>query len=122
MPAGSTPVAVAIVTTATVSWSGSTLARTTVAGYVVRRYDAVSGTLGVVGGTCAGVVAATTCTDTGVPIGVWRSSVTPTHNGWTGAEGRAASASRSRSERARLIRTARPLGLRKRPEPGDTAC
>jgi hypothetical protein len=87
MPTGSTPVAVAVLTTVTVTWSGSTVGGTAVTGYVVKRYDAVSGVAAAVAGTCAGVVAGTTCTDTPVPLGTWRYSITPAQHAWTGVEG-----------------------------------
>lgn len=87
MPTGSTPTGAAVVTTVTVTWSGSSVGGAAVGGYTVRRYEAVSGTLSAIGGTCAGIVAATTCSDTSVPLGAWRYSVTPVHHGWTGTEG-----------------------------------
>ena len=87
MPAGPTPTAFAVLTTVSVAWSATSVGDGAVAGYVVKRYDAVSGAASAVGGTCTGVVPASTCTDAAVPIGTWRYTVTPVHYGWTGTEG-----------------------------------
>lgn len=82
------PTAVATgVGTIAVSWSASTMAGAPVAGYRIKRYATVSGAESAGGGTCAGSVAATSCTETGVPFGSWRYSVTPVHQSWTGSEG-----------------------------------
>ncbi len=55
-------------------------------GYTVIRYN-VANAPQVVGGTCAGLVAATTCTETGVPTGTWTYSITPRiATNWIGAE------------------------------------
>lgn len=81
------PAVVAMVTTVTVSWGAASVGGSTVEGYLIRRYDGLSGAAGAIGGTCAGLVAATPCTDSAVPLGTWRYSVTPRHHGWTGAEG-----------------------------------
>jgi hypothetical protein len=84
--AGSMPLAVGVLTTGTVTWTASTVAGAPVQGYRIRRYNAVSGAEAVVGGTCAGVVTGTTCTESGPGLGTWRYSVTPVLQGWSGAE------------------------------------
>lgn len=57
-----------------------------VAGYVVRRFTA-AGAEEAVGGTCAGVVAGTSCQDSGAPIGQQRFySVTAAQGAWRGPE------------------------------------
>ncbi len=72
----------------TVSWAASTLSDgQPVDGYVVRRYDAVSGTAAAVGLGCTGTIAATSCVETAVPPGTWRYSATPLIGvNWRGAE------------------------------------
>lgn len=86
MPTGSTPGAVAVLTTVTVTWPAVSVGGSGVAGYVVKRYETLSGSLSTIGGSCTGIVAATTCSDSGVPLGAWRYSVTPVHHAWTGTE------------------------------------
>ena len=85
---GATPTAVATATTVTASWSASTLASgDPVAGYLIRRYDAATSTAQTVGAGCAGLITATTCTETGLPDGRWRYSVTPVIGShWVGPE------------------------------------
>lgn len=84
--AGSTPLAVGLLTTVSVTWAASTVGGAPAQGYRIRRYNAVSGAESVVGGTCAGVVAGTSCTESGVGLGTWRYSVTPVVHGWSGVE------------------------------------
>jgi hypothetical protein len=70
-----------------VSWAASTLGNgQAVSGYTVTRYSAAN-VPQTVGGTCSGLVAATTCTETGVPAGTWTYTITPRFaTNWTGAE------------------------------------
>jgi hypothetical protein len=86
MPTGTVPMAVAALTSVAVSWSAATVGGSPVAGYRVRRYATVGGAESVVAGTCAGVVAATGCTDSGTPLGSWRYTVTPVQHAWLGGE------------------------------------
>jgi hypothetical protein len=73
--------------TVAVSWAASTLANgVAVSGYAVTRYSATN-VPQAVGGTCSGLVAATTCTETGVPTGTWTYTITPRFaTNWMGAE------------------------------------
>jgi hypothetical protein len=71
----------------TVSWPASAFASGAAApAYVVTRYNTLTGSPSAATGTCAGSVAATSCTEPSVPIGVWRYTVTPVDGAWLGAE------------------------------------
>jgi hypothetical protein len=85
MPTGGTPAAAVSNRSVTVSWAQRTIGGSPVAGYVVRRYNG-SGTVQTIGASCAGTIAALTCTETGVPAGSWRYTVQPRHNNWAGPE------------------------------------
>ena len=85
---GNAPSATASGRTVQLSWSATTLSNgQAVAGYIVKRYDA-TGTVTqvIVSGTCASTVSGTSCSETAVPPGTWKYSVTPTQNNWVGAE------------------------------------
>ena len=70
----------------TVSWTATNLpGGAPVAGYEVRRYS-TGGVLQTTGSGCSGTVTATSCTETGVPGGAWRYSVTPRQGNWRGGE------------------------------------
>jgi hypothetical protein len=56
-----------------------------VAGYTVKRYNAVNGALATIGGTCAGLVTTTTCSESVAP-GSWIYTDTPVQLTWTGTE------------------------------------
>src|SRR4051794_1706476 len=87
MPTGSTPTASVSNRSVTVSWSASTMPGGGAgSGYVVKRYN-TSGTIQTIGSGCSGTIAALTCTETAVPGGTWRYSVTPLKGNWTGTEG-----------------------------------
>ena len=83
MPAGNTPSASVSGRNVTVSWTASSGAQ--VAGYRVKRYNN-SGTLQTIGSACSGTIAGTSCTESAVPAGTWRYTVTPVNNNWSGAE------------------------------------
>lgn len=88
MPGGNKPIATVAIpagSTVSVSWAAST-GGASVAGYEVRSYDATSGVPRSVGASCAGIVAGTSCSETGVPNGSWRYSVVPRQQVWAGAE------------------------------------
>ena len=68
----------------TVSWA-SPSSGAPITGYVVQRYT-TGGVAQTIGASCSGTVAATSCTETSVPSGSWRYSVTPARANWRGAE------------------------------------
>ena len=86
--AGNTPTAVAAPTAVALNWAASTLSTgTAVSGYTVQRYDSTGAVLQVTGTGCSGLITTTSCTETGVPAGQWRWSITPRFaTNWTGAE------------------------------------
>ena len=72
--------------TVNLSWGASTLATgAPVTGYIIKRYDS-TGTVQqtIASGTCSATVSGTSCSETSVPEGTWRYSVTPVHNNWRG--------------------------------------
>ena len=84
---GKEPVGAATLGSVAVTWVASTYAEGgTVDGYVVRRYDAVTGDEASIGAACSGIVAGTSCTESGVPAGSWRYTVTPAVGNWRGGE------------------------------------
>ena len=85
---GATPTAVAATGSVTVSWAASTLTSgDPVAGYLITRYDTATNTVQTIAAGCAGVITATTCTETGLPDGHWVYTVTPVIGTyWAGAE------------------------------------
>lgn len=86
MPAGRAPDAVLTSGTASVIWAAADLGDgVPVAGYVVRRYSAATGSAATVGGTCSGVVTTTSCRET-LPPGSWVYTDTPVQLSWTGLE------------------------------------
>jgi len=86
--AGNTPTASATTNTVTLTWAASTLSTSeAVSGYIVKRYDTATLTAQTIGSGCSGTITALTCTETAVPAGQWRYSVTPTYStNWLGAE------------------------------------
>ena len=86
---GATPTASAGVgPNVTVNWSATALTSgEPVTGYIVKRYDADTMTLQSTLTGCSGTVAAVTCTETTVPAGEWRYSITPAiGTNWRGQE------------------------------------
>lgn len=93
VPAGGTPTGHATGSSIALSWPAATVAPgVPVAGYAVRRYDSSSGVSYPVGTGCAGTVAGTGCTETGVPDGGWKYTVRPVYAGWSGSESAASGA------------------------------
>jgi len=86
--AGDAPAAAVAGSTVDLTWVAATLANgAPVTGYVIKRYDSTGVTEQTISaGTCASTVAGTSCSETGVPAGVWTYSVTPAVNSWRGAE------------------------------------
>jgi hypothetical protein len=72
-----------------VKWGSSSLPNGIPAdGYIVKRFDAETGTQAPIGGGCAGTVTATTCNEPEAPVGNWEYSVTPVlGDAWRGSEG-----------------------------------
>ena len=88
VPAGDAPAVVVTGRDVAVSWSAAAFDDgTDVSGYRVARYLDGSGISGTVGASCAGTLTALTCTETAVPPGDWRYTITPVHHDWTGPEG-----------------------------------
>jgi len=87
MPTGSTPSGSASGTSVTLTWSAVTFPNgSAVAGYVIHRYNSITGGPATVGPGCAGTVTTTTCTEGAVPQGTWIYSETPVQNNWTGGQ------------------------------------
>jgi hypothetical protein len=93
MPAGQTPVARVSGSDVVVSWPAVTLnGGVSVEGYVVKRYDALTGRVASVGPSCDGTVTGVTCTEQAVPAGTWTYTDTPVQASWTGSESSASNA------------------------------
>ena len=84
MPAGNVPSGTAAIGgTVTVTWIASTFAGgAPVPGYVIRRFNSITGAEATVLPACAGIVSGTSCIESGVPIGSWKYSVTPAAGTW----------------------------------------
>src|SRR5256714_4494957 len=86
MPAGNTPTASVSNRSVTVSWTGSTLpGGSAITTYLVKRYD-TNGNAQTIGSSRSGTISALTCTETSVPGGAWKYTISPTLSNWTGAE------------------------------------
>ena len=74
--------------TVTLSWAASTLVSgQAVTGYVVKRYEATTLTPQTILTACTGTITLRTCTESNLPTGQWRYSVTPSFaTNWLGAE------------------------------------
>jgi hypothetical protein len=87
MPAGTAPHGTVSGTSVTVTWSAATLSSgSAVAGYVISRYNATTGTQATVGAGCSGVITTTACTEVGVTGGSWVYRDTPVEVNWTGGQ------------------------------------
>ena len=92
VPPPAAPVATNVGADVTVSWGAVTSSGgLPVDGYLVERLDA-GGAPVVIGAGCDGVVAATSCVETGVPAGTWTYRVRARFAGWTGPFGPASGA------------------------------
>jgi hypothetical protein len=86
LPTGSQPAVSVSNRSVTVDWSASALpGGASVDGYVVKRH-ATGGQVQTIGAGCSGTLTALTCTESSVPAGDWRYSVSPKHGNWLGAE------------------------------------
>ncbi|GAC1326844.1 MAG: hypothetical protein NVSMB13_12580 [Mycobacteriales bacterium] len=86
--AGNSPTVTVTGRNADLSWSAATYSTgAAVSSYLITRYDS-SGVSAqtMTAGSCLGTVTATSCTETAVPSGTWRYTVTPTNGNWRGAE------------------------------------
>ena len=85
---GSAPTGSATNQNVTVTWTaGSTVGGRAATGYSVHRYVSASGGTAVPAtGGCAGTIVALTCTEAGVPAGLWYYTVTPNLSLWVGNE------------------------------------
>ncbi|HEX6489406.1 MAG TPA: hypothetical protein VF137_11130 [Candidatus Dormibacteraeota bacterium] len=87
MPTGTAPAASASGSSVTVSWPAATFQNgAAVAGYVIKRYNAINGSVAAVGSGCSGIVTTTSCTEQSVPSGAWIYTDTPVQLTWTGGE------------------------------------
>ena len=85
MPSGQTPTARVSGSDVTLIWPASVFPNgDAVAGYIIVRYNAGSGLEAVVGSSCSGVVAGTSCVEHSVPAGNWIYTDTPVQDSWTG--------------------------------------
>ena len=67
------------------TWAVTTLTNgAAVSGYIVRRYNALTGAEATVAANCSGTVAALTCTENNVAKGSWQYTITPTRGNWSG--------------------------------------
>jgi hypothetical protein len=87
MPGGNTPSASVSGNAVTLTWTASLFDDgTTIPSYVVRRFNAITFAQATVLAGCSVTVTATSCTESGVPLGSWRYTVTPAAGAWRGAE------------------------------------
>lgn len=87
MPTGLAPTASATGSRVDVRWPAVTLSSgAPVGGYEVVRINTINGASVAAGGTCAGTVTTTACTDSSVPSGIWSYADTPVQQSWTGGQ------------------------------------
>lgn len=93
LPGGNPPSGSALLGTVTLSWSASTFdGGGPVPSYVIRRFNALTGTEATVGNGCSGLVSATSCVESGVMPGSWTYTVTPAAGAWRGGQSAQSSA------------------------------
>ncbi|HVB05410.1 MAG TPA: hypothetical protein VNF07_04080 [Acidimicrobiales bacterium] len=86
MPSGGQPSVSASGSSVTLSWATARFPdNRSVAGYVIKRYDA-NGSAVTVGASCSGTVGTTTCTESNVPPGTRTCTDTPGQDNWAGGE------------------------------------
>ena len=85
LPTATAPTASTSVHSVTVTWPATTIGGQNVSGYSVKRYS-TGGAAQTVGAGCSGTISGLTCTETSVPSGTWRYTVTPLQGAWTGNE------------------------------------
>jgi hypothetical protein len=85
---GATPTASWSGTTVNLSWSATTLANgTAVSGYIVKRYNATTLAAQTILSSCNGTITGLSCTESSLPTGSWRYSITPVFaTNWVGTE------------------------------------
>ena len=81
MPAGSAPTKAVTNPNIALSWSAVTVGGSAVDSYTVRRYTE-AGVLQTITAGCSGAIAATTCTESSVPVGRWQYTTQPVKAGW----------------------------------------
>ena len=87
MPPGAQPSASASGSTVTLSWPTAFFPGSqAVAGYIIRRFDAATGSEATLGPNCSGTLTTTTCTETNVPSGSWTYTDSTVQGGWNGAQ------------------------------------
>jgi hypothetical protein len=87
MLGGNVPTGSAAGSSVTLTWTASLFADgSTIPSYVIRRFNSLTAAEATVLSACSGIVAGTTCTENGVPIGSWKYTVTPAAGAWRGAQ------------------------------------
>jgi hypothetical protein len=87
MLGGNVPTGSAAGSSVTLTWSASLFADgSTIPSYVIRRFNSLTSAEATVLSACSGIVAGTTCTENGVPLGSWKYTVTPAAGVWRGAQ------------------------------------
>jgi len=87
MPSGNRPSAAGSSSNVTLRWPAAVFpGGGSVAGYVIRRFNAANGAEATVGAGCSGTVTTTTCTEASVPSGAWIYTDTPVQHTWSGAQ------------------------------------
>jgi hypothetical protein len=85
MPGGPVPTKSVSSANIALTWSAVTVGGSAVDGYTVRRYTEAGALQSITAG-CSGAIAATTCTESSVPVGRWQYTTQPVKAGWVGAE------------------------------------
>ena len=87
LPEGDVPFAVVTNRNIAVSWDQAELSSgAPVQGYKLQRYPSTGTTPASMTTTCTGTITGLTCTESNVPPGIWRYTITPVQAGWSGLE------------------------------------